>query len=78
MARRALCISRNRLANVTEHLIGATLKTRIDPHHWIMALQGNAKALAYILDHCKRDVLDLERIYNKLLKYTTGASKRSL
>jgi len=74
MAKKHLCLHSNRQAVVCETILGKTLKTRIDPGHWIKALQGDKVALAYILDHNKKDVKDLEKIYNKLVKFTSKAN----
>jgi len=70
MCRSRLCISSNRLETACQHVLGKSNKTRIDPGRWIIALQGDEKALAYILDHCKRDVRDLEGLYNALVGFT--------
>lgn len=59
-------LSSNRLENACRVLLGATQKTKIDPKNWHGALRGDAKSLAYILDHNKKDVLDLEKLYNKI------------
>lgn len=75
MARRALCISSNRLENVCNHLFGESNKTRILARHWVRALQGDKKALEYIADHCRKDVIDLERVYNRLVIYTKGGNR---
>ena len=70
MCRNRLCISRNRLELACRHVLGKTRKTHIDQRKWILALQGNEKALKYILDHCRRDVRDLEDLYNALINFT--------
>lgn len=59
----------NRLAVACESLLGSTEKTIIDPNRWVKALQGDKKALDYILEHCKRDVRDLQRLYNKVIDF---------
>lgn len=59
-------LSSNRLENACRVLLGKTDKTRIDAKNWHGALRGDAKSLAYILDHNQKDVLDLEKIYNKI------------
>lgn len=62
-------LSSNRLENACRILTGATEKTRLDGDHWIKALQGDKEALDYILDHCKKDVLELEKLYHKIINY---------
>jgi len=70
MARGRLNMSSKRLENVCRVLFGKTEKTRIDSQHWIKALMGDAAALAYIEDHCQKDVIELERVYNTMLGFT--------
>lgn len=62
-------LSSNRLENACRILLGNTEKTRIESKYWIKALQGDVDSLAYILDHCKKDVTDLKKLYNKLIPY---------
>lgn len=59
----------NRLENACRVLLGATEKTHIDPEYWIKALQGHQKSLDYIADHNRKDVTDLEKLYNKINYY---------
>lgn len=75
MARSVLCLHSNRQAVIAEALLGRTVKTRIKQEHWIMALQGNPKSLAYVLDHNIKDVLDLEKNYHLLKAFTTKTNK---
>jgi len=70
IARRVLKLHSNRQDSVSETLLGHSRKTRFSPRHWIMALQGDPEALAFVLDHNKKDVLDLEQNYNKLSQFT--------
>jgi hypothetical protein len=44
-------------------------KTPITTDHWLDALAGYQESLDYILEHCDRDVLILEKVYNKIWKY---------
>jgi len=69
MARKALCIHSNRQDTIAEALQGKTLKTRIKNKYWIHGLQGDTKSLQYILNHNKKDVVDLEKNYNSLLPF---------
>ena len=66
-------LKRNRQENACRTLLGRTLKTHVNPKIWRKALQGQDKALTWVLDHCRRDVKDLERLYNKVI----GCKKRS-
>ncbi len=67
-------LSRNRLDNACQTLFGATEKTRITAEHWIKALQGNVDSLAYILDHNKKDVTELKKLYNRVIEFRQGAN----
>jgi len=69
-ARGRLCMSSKRLDNVCRTLFGATEKTRIEPKYWIKALMGDKESLEYLSDHCRRDVIELERVYNALMGFT--------
>jgi uncharacterized protein YprB with RNaseH-like and TPR domain len=64
-ARRNIKASSRRLENLGRIMLGKSSKTRIDNHHWIHASQGQKKSLAYVLDHCRKDVLDTEKIHKK-------------
>ena len=70
-----LMLYSNRLENVAKTILKKSLKTHLKPILWIRALQGDKKSLKYILDHNKKDVLDLERIYEKLRKYIANTKK---
>lgn len=67
--KRRFKIHRNRLEDACKTLLGRTEKTRIEPIKWIRALQGDAASIAWIVDHCKRDVRDLERLYIKVADF---------
>ncbi len=69
MAKNSLALHSNRQDVLAESLLGRTVKTRIKQKHWIKALQGDKTALAYVLDHNLKDVMDLEKNYNKLVLY---------
>lgn len=66
IARRKLKLNSNRQDTIDRALFGATNKTRVAFQYWIGATRGDAKSLNYILDHNKRDVIALERIWKKL------------
>lgn len=58
-------LSSRRLENACRQLLGSTEKTRIDAKYWRQAVRGEKKSIDYIIDHCRKDVLDLERLYVK-------------
>ena len=53
----------NRLENACNVLTGSSNKTHLDPIRWNRAMTGDKEALDYILQHCRYDVQDLERLY---------------
>ena len=75
MAKRLLCLHSNRQNVVAEAIQGEDIKTRITPQYWIRALQGHKESIEYILDHNKKDVLQLEGNYNKLVQYSRKSIK---
>jgi uncharacterized protein YprB with RNaseH-like and TPR domain len=74
LARRILRIHSKRLQSVCG-LLGIKGKTHLEPRIWVMANTGNPKALKYILEHNKADVIILERAYKKLQTYE-GRTRR--
>ena len=69
MAKVAMKLNSNRQDTIAGFLRGKSLKTAIDDS-WIKAVMcGDQKALDNILDHCERDVLDLEANYLALKPY---------
>ena len=70
-------LSSSRLENASRVLLGHSDKTRIDSEKWILALQGNTHALKYIIEHCRNDVRDLEKLYVATIEYT-GVSTPSI
>jgi len=64
---------RNRQEIACRFLLGKTEKTHLDPEIWIKAIQGNREALDYIYDHNKRDVRDLEKLYNKVIGFNRAS-----
>lgn len=62
-------LSSKRLENCCRVLLGKTNKTRINNAYWRGAVRGCKKALDYVLDHNRKDVIDLERLYNKVINF---------
>lgn len=60
----------NRLENACRNLIGKTDKTHLDGPTWRAAYRGDKDALAYVIDHNRKDVTDLEKLYNIVLPFT--------
>lgn len=70
--RNRFALSSNRLENACRAMLGKTNKTRIEPAYWRAAGRGDPSALQYVLKHCKLDVEDLERLYNRVERYARG------
>jgi uncharacterized protein YprB with RNaseH-like and TPR domain len=68
-------ISSRRLENCCRVVLGHTEKTRIDAKFWRNGVRGDKKALKYILDHNEKDVLDLEKLYWKVIDYQKADSR---
>lgn len=62
LTKKFLRFTNNRLDTVSTDL-GFAEKTRISGDIWVRAMEGNKKALEYIIYHCKKDVLVLEKVY---------------
>jgi uncharacterized protein YprB with RNaseH-like and TPR domain len=73
IARDKLAISSNRLATVAAQCNIEQEKTRITPEHWLGALTGGKEHLQYIVEHCRIDVLVLEKVWWALEKYANKA-----
>jgi uncharacterized protein YprB with RNaseH-like and TPR domain len=65
-----VALSSKRLENACRVLLGHTDKTRIDSKYWRAGVRGDKKSLSYILDHNKHDVLDLEKLYQKMIHFS--------
>jgi uncharacterized protein YprB with RNaseH-like and TPR domain len=63
-------LTSSRLENVCRVLLGKTDKTRVDGKYWRAAARGDSKSLEYIMDHNIRDVVDLEKVYRKVLVHS--------
>lgn len=65
-----VALSSKRLENACRVLLGHTEKTRIDSKYWRAGARGDKESLKYILDHNQKDVLDLERLYKKMIHFS--------
>ena len=66
ISRNHLKLRSNRLVTISEFLGTKDEKNSIKPEQWIRALGGHKPSMDYIVDHCRRDVLVLEEVYNKI------------
>lgn len=65
--RKYMKFTSNRLDTVSTDL-GFAEKTRISGEIWNKAVQGDSKAVAYVLHHNVKDVQVLEKVYNSFAK----------
>jgi hypothetical protein len=57
-------------ARALPHL-GANSKTIVEPQQWLAAaLDGNHRAMSYIVKHCVQDALVLEEVIGALKAYS--------
>jgi len=73
LAKRILRLSNYRLQTI-ERFIGLKYKTHIDGVVWLRALQGDADAMKYVVDHNIRDVKSLKKIHLTVEQFSTGNS----
>jgi uncharacterized protein YprB with RNaseH-like and TPR domain len=69
IAKYKLKLHSNSLENVSKMILGKTEKTHIESRYWLGGTRGDPKSLKYILDHNKKDVRDLEKVYLKLIDF---------
>lgn len=62
-------ISRKSLDNACRFLLGVDDKTRVEGKYWIKALQGDAWALEYILEHNEIDVSLTSDLYDRTVRF---------
>lgn len=65
-AKNRLKLRNNRLVTLQDFLNVKHEKNAIKPEQWLRALSGHRPSLAYIVDHCRRDVLVLEEVYERI------------
>lgn len=66
IAKYKLKLNSNRLASVQDFLGLETEKTKVSGPTWLRAISGDKKAMAYIVEHCRRDVEVLEEAYDRI------------
>jgi len=69
IVRNKLRLHRNRLETACEFLDIPSKGHRLNPTVWQRAMSGEKKALNYILQHNREDVISLELLYNKVSLY---------
>lgn len=61
-----LKLRNNRLVTLQEFLKLENEKNAIKPEQWLRALSGHRRSMAYIVEHCRRDVEVLAEVYNRI------------
>jgi uncharacterized protein YprB with RNaseH-like and TPR domain len=69
MAKYKLKLNSNRLETIAQTLFGKSKKTHLDGAIWLSAVRGDKKALNYVLDHNKTDVIEGERVWLEIRKF---------
>ena len=70
MVRHRFRLSSNRLENACRVLLGTTNKTRIENKFWRGAARGHAPSIKQVLIHNRYDVIDLQKLYNKVKEFS--------
>ena len=78
VARDNLKMHSNRLAAIAEYLEVKHSKSPINFGDWLKAAHGDKKALKYIVEHCRLDVLVLEEVFQKLRPLIKNEPSRQL
>lgn len=72
LARNKLRLSYNSLKQVAAHLGIEQRKTEVTPQQWLRAyLDGDTRAMNYIVEHCVLDVEILAQVINNIKHYAT-------
>lgn len=67
-------LSSSRLEQACRVILGHTDKTKIEYKFWRGGARGDEKSLNYILDHNRMDVIDLEKLYNRVIRFSRHRS----
>jgi uncharacterized protein YprB with RNaseH-like and TPR domain len=67
--RRNFKLRGNSLKNACAAILGDTNKTEVTHDEWRAARLGDKKALKYVLEHNRMDVIDTERLYNAIIPF---------
>jgi predicted RNA-binding Zn-ribbon protein involved in translation (DUF1610 family) len=70
IARYKMKLNSNRLATVSD-FFGLPDKTKLSGEIWMKASAGDKSSLKHIIKHCEKDVLLLDKVYNKIRSLTT-------
>jgi uncharacterized protein YprB with RNaseH-like and TPR domain len=78
ISRNRLKLRSNRLVTISDFLGTEDEKNAIKPEQWIRAMGGHRPSMNYIVEHCRRDVLVLEEVYNRLRPLVLDHPSRGL
>jgi len=62
-------LTRSSLRTACEFLLGKSNKTELDYNTWIRAATGHRESIEYVMRHCKQDVIDLQRLYERVIDF---------
>lgn len=68
-------LHRNRLETACEFFKIPAKGHRLSPEIWIKALSGDKKAIAWILEHNREDVISLEALYKRIIEHSNPTNK---
>ena len=74
MARAKLCLHRNRLETICQHLKIPAKGHRLEPDIWQKARSGSKESIHWILEHCREDVISLEAVWKELIPFVRNAN----
>jgi uncharacterized protein YprB with RNaseH-like and TPR domain len=76
MIRNRFALTRNSLDNACKSLLGSSKKTPLERSVWRAAtLCDDEKAMNYIVEHCRSDVKEVARLYDKVCDYSKPLDK---
>ena len=69
-------LASRRLKYVGQVVLGKTNKTFTTPFVWGALVRGEEWAIDFMVEHCRKDVLDTERLYKRFLPFLSENLKR--
>jgi len=63
-SRYQLKMSNNRLESCGDYFFHESIKTRVKPIVWRKASVGHAPSIKYVVNHCDKDIVELERMHD--------------
>lgn len=78
ISRDNLKLHNNRLDSIAKYFVTLDQKTGIMPDEWRRAMCGDRKALRYVVDHCRADILVLDEVFKRLRPLARNEPSRHL